>query len=71
MLASAPPSWLQAVRRTLLLITAWVTLTVLLWPALIGRDILGFRDMLHNYAPMRELFWQGDISLWNDRAFGG
>ena len=71
MLASAPPSWLQALRRKLLLITAWVTLTVLLWPALIGRDILGFRDMLHNYAPMRELFWQGDISLWNDRAFGG
>src|SRR3989454_9954311 len=35
------------------------------------RSILGFRDMLHNYAPMRELFWQGDISLWNDRAFGG
>ena len=71
MLASAPPSWLQALRRKLLLITAWVTLTVLLWPALIGRDILGFRDMHHNYAPMRELFWQGDISLWNDRAFGG
>src|SRR2546428_499495 len=42
MLASPPPSWLQAVRRTLLLITAWVTLTVLLWPALICRDILGF-----------------------------
>ena len=71
MLASAPPSWLQALRRKLLLITAWVTLTVLLWPALIGRDILGFRDMLHNYAPMRELFWQGEISLWNDRGFGG
>jgi len=71
MLASAPPSWLQALRRKLLLITAWVTLTVLLWPALIGRDILGFRDMLHNYAPMRELFWQGQISLWNDRGFGG
>jgi hypothetical protein len=55
----------------LLLLTAWAALTAILWPALIGRDILGFRDMLHNYGPMRELFWQGDISLWNDRAFGG
>ena len=43
----------------------------MLWPALIGRDILGFRDMMHNYGPMRELFWSGRISLWNDRAFGG
>ena len=65
------PSWLQALRLKLLLITAGLAVTVMLWPALIGRDILGFRDMLHNYAPMRELFWQGDISLWNDRAFGG
>ena len=65
------PSWLQALRPKLLLITAVVAVTAMLWPALIGRDILGFRDMLHNYGPMRELFWQGEISLWNDRAFGG
>jgi len=53
------------------LVAAAVALTAMLWPALIGRDILGFRDMLHNYGPMRELFWQGEISLWNDRSFGG
>src|SRR3954468_19398089 len=43
----------------------------ILWPRLVGRDILGFRDMLHNYGPMRAMFWSGRISLWNDRAFGG
>src|SRR5205814_1572600 len=24
-----------------------------------------------NYGPMRELFWSGQIDLWNDREFGG
>ena len=50
---------------------ASAVLVVILWPALVGTDILGFRDMLHNYGPMRELFWRGTIALWNDRAFGG
>jgi len=58
-------------RRMLVLLAAAGALTAMLWPALIGRDILGFRDMLHNYGPMRELFWSGRISFWNDRAFGG
>jgi hypothetical protein len=47
-----------------------VALTALFWPALRGVEILGFRDMLHNYGPMKELFW-GSWALWNDHAFGG
>ena len=62
---------MKSVRPTLLLAAASLALTAVLWPALIGRDILAFRDMLHNYAPMREMFWTGHISLWNSRAFGG
>src|SRR3954468_10119984 len=62
---------MSSVRRMLVLLAAAGALTAMLWPALTGRDILGFRDMLHNYGPMRELFWSGRISLWNDRAFGG
>src|SRR3954464_14572745 len=62
---------MSSVRRMLVLLAAAGALTAMLWPALTGRDILGFRDMLHNYGPMRELFWSGRISLWNDRSFGG
>src|SRR3954471_4028145 len=62
---------MSSVRRMLVLLAAAGALTVMLWPALVGRDILGFRDMLHNYGPMRAMFWSGRISLWNDRAFGG
>lgn len=58
-------------RARLVLFLACAALVVTLWPTLTGEAILGFRDMLHNYAPMRELFWSGRISLWNDRAFGG
>ena len=61
---------MSSIRRMLVLLAAAGALTAMLWPALIGRDILGFRDMLHNYGPMRELFWSGRISLWNDRSFG-
>ena len=50
---------------------AFAALTAMLWPALTGKAILAFRDMLHNYGPMRELFWSGQIDLWNDREFGG
>src|SRR5205085_5135690 len=50
---------------------AFAALTAMLWPALTGKAILAFRDMLHNYGPMRELFWSGTIDLWNDREFGG
>src|SRR5439155_4200861 len=56
--------------RTALIIACGV-LTALLAPALFGRAVLGFRDMLHNYGPMRHLFWSGAVTLWNDRAFGG
>src|SRR3954467_412939 len=62
---------MSSVRRMLVLLAAAGALTAMLWPALTGRDILGFRDMLHNYGPMRDLFWSGRISFWNDRAFGG
>ena len=58
-------------RARFVLFLACSALVVALWPALTGDAILGFRDMLHNYGPMRELVWSGRISLWNDRAFGG
>src|SRR5882724_3690234 len=61
----------KSVRPLLLLAAASIALTVVLWPALIGRNILAFRDMLHNYGPMREMFWTGRLSLWNSRQFGG
>ena len=58
-------------RARFVLFLACAVLVVALWPALTGEAILGFRDMLHNYGPMRALSWSGQISLWNDRAFGG
>ena len=64
-------SALARARRVVVLLAAAGALTAMLWPTLIGRDILGFRDMLHNYGPMRELFWKGRVFLWNSHAFGG
>jgi hypothetical protein len=43
----------------------------LLLPALSGSALFGFRDMLHNYLPMKALFWQGSSWTWNSFAFGG
>ena len=58
-------------RARFVLFLACTALVIALWPTLTGEAILGFRDMLHNYGPMRELFWSGRVSLWNAGAFGG
>ena len=58
-------------RARFILFLSCAALVVALWPALTGAEVLGFRDMLHNYGPMRELVWSGQLSLWNDRSFGG
>jgi hypothetical protein len=59
------------VRGRFILFLATTALVLMFWPALTGDAVLAYRDALHNYGPMRELFWSGRISLWNDRAFGG
>lgn len=70
-----PPSYALLasirVRGRFTLFLATTALVLVLWPALTGDAILGYRDALHNYGPMRELFWSGRVSFWNDRAFGG
>ena len=61
---------MRPARATALLAAA--ALTALLFPALSGSALLGFRDMLHNYWPMKALQWAaGPLPLWNDHAFGG
>lgn len=52
-------------------IVATIAITWLLAPALVGTEILAFRDMLHNYAPLKALFWMWPPPLWNDHAFSG
>jgi hypothetical protein len=52
-------------------VVACVAITCLLAPSLLGREILAFRDMLHNYAPLKALFWVWPPPLWNDHAFSG
>jgi hypothetical protein len=46
----------------------------LLAPALVGREQLVYRDMLHDYWPMKALFWGspgGLLRAWNPTWFGG
>jgi hypothetical protein len=52
-------------------IIAAAAITWLLLPSLAGREILAYRDMLHNYAPLKALFWNWPPPLWNDHAFSG
>jgi hypothetical protein len=52
-------------------IVAAAAITWLLLPSLVGREILAYRDMLHNYAPLKALFWTWPPPLWNDHAFSG
>jgi hypothetical protein len=66
----------SAVRRFLLwsgfgATVATIAITAIFAPALAGREILAFRDMLHNYAPLKALFWMWPPPLWNDHAFSG
>ncbi|HKB77656.1 MAG TPA: hypothetical protein VKC58_13740, partial [Myxococcales bacterium] len=51
-----------------------LALAGLLLPALVGREQLVYRDMLHDYWPMKALFWGapgGLFRAWNPAWFGG
>lgn len=57
-----------------LLAFAAIGFGTLAWPALSGRAILVYRDMLHDYWPMKALFWQSPgplVRTWNHSWFAG